>query len=178
MRLNIIVAADNKRGIGKENTMPWKIPQDLHRFQLITKSHTVIMGRKTWESLPEKRRPLPDRFNIVISRDKNYKLPEGVALAGSLKEAIEIAEKKGNSPGESTNPEGPQKIFIIGGAQIFAQALDYPEPKDLWYTRIEATFDCDTFFPEIPKTFTKIADSDHFKEGKIPFHFEIWREKL
>ena len=165
---------DDKNGIGKEGEIPWHLKQDLHRFSLVTKGNIVIMGRKTWESLPENRRPLPERVNIVVTHDAAYSLPTGVEKSKSLEEALERAA-------EIMKEKEIPKVFVIGGGQIYEEGIKSEHCKDLWITRVKGNFGCDAFFPEIPTEFQKIADSDHFKEpspnGEIPFHFEIWRKE-
>ena len=166
MKFDLIVAADDKRGIGKNNTLPWHIKQDLHRFATITRESAVIMGRKTWESIPESRRPLKDRINIVLTTDKNYKLPENVELASSLEQAI-----------ESANTKNVQKTFIIGGGKLFAQAIKNPDCHTIWYTRVKGDFHCDAFFPEIPQEFVSVGTSSDFTEGNYTFCFEVYRKR-
>ena len=119
------------RCIGVNNTIPWRLAADLGRFRETTTLFSVVMGRKTWESLPEKMRPLPDRYNIVISSSPDFK-PTGVTVATSLEHALEIL---------SDNPI----VFIIGGAKIYEQAL--PIATDMLITRVHHHVDGDTFFP-------------------------------
>lgn len=170
MSFSLIVAADDKRGIGKNGKLPWHLPHDLHRFKLVTQGHTVIMGRKTWESIPEKRRPLPDRLNIVLTHEKQYELSDEVLLAHSLDEALQMTEKK------QTSEKIGEKIFIIGGGKLFQEAIHHPDCRDIWYTHVKGDFGCDTFFPEISKSFKKIASSEGFKENDIEFAFEMYRK--
>ena len=148
--LTIIVAAGENDSIGKDNKLLWHLSDDLKRFKKLTSGHHIIMGRKTFESFPK---PLPNRTHVVITRQDNYQVPEGVLLAKSLQEAIEIAEKD------------PQP-FIIGGGEIYKQAMEYADKIEL--TRVHENFDADTFFPEVDplvwkevnNTFRK-KDSDH-----------------
>ena len=167
---SMIAAMDDKNGIGKAGKIPWHLKQDLHRFSLVTKGNVIIMGRKTWESLPENRRPLPERMNIVVTHDAGYVLPAGVEKAKSLEEALEKAA-------EIMKEKEIPKVFVIGGGQIYEEGMKSEQCKDLWITRVKGDFHCDAFFPEIPKSFEKIADSDKFKENEIPFQFEIWRKE-
>lgn len=148
--LTIIVAAGENDSIGKDNKLLWHLSDDLKRFKKLTSGHHIIMGRKTFESFPK---PLPNRTHVVITRQDNYQVPEGVLLAKSLQKAIEIAEKD------------PQP-FIIGGGEIYKQAMEYADKIEL--TRVHENFDADTFFPEVDplvwkevnNTFRK-KDSDH-----------------
>jgi dihydrofolate reductase len=126
--ITIIVATDANRGIGIDNRMPWHLPEDMAHFKRLTSGHAVIMGRKTFDSIG---RPLPNRRNIVISRNAGWS-HDGVERAASLAEAIALA--------------GAEPAFVIGGAQIYAQAL--PLCDELIITEVGAVFDCDAFFPE------------------------------
>src|SRR5690554_7894244 len=110
MKCALIVAMGKHREIGKDNDLLWKLPRDMKFFKETTQGHTVVMGRKNWESIPEKFRPLPNRKNIVISRNADYKA-EGATLITDLKEL-------------SQHIEVGQKCFIIGGAQIYQLALE------------------------------------------------------
>ncbi len=124
-KLAMIVAADLNNGIGKNNQMPWHISDDLKRFKALTTGHTIVMGRKTWESLPKK--PLPNRKNIVLTHNKNY-MAEGAEVFTN------IEQLKASLNGE--------QAFIIGGAEIYKQF--YPEIDTLYMTRILKNFNCDT----------------------------------
>ncbi len=137
--ISIIVAIDEKRGIGKDNKLLWHIPEDLQRFKRLTSGHPIIMGRKTFESIG---RILPNRTNIIITRDVNFK-KEGTISVHSLESAIFEAKK---SP-------GADEIFVIGGGQIFLQAL--PLAEKLYLTIVKGDFGADTFFPDYSE-FTKI----------------------
>ncbi len=136
----IIVAMDDKRGIGKDGTLPWpRMPEDMLRFRELTVGHPVIMGRKTYESIPPKFRPLPDRPNIVITRELGKSIPK-CHTAHSLGEAIQLAEML------STD-----RICIIGGGEVYKEAL--PLADVLYLTKIEGDFNADTFFPEYGDSF-------------------------
>lgn len=160
---SIISAIDKNRGIGKNNGLPWHLSADLKHFSEITKGGTVIMGRKTWESLPEKYRPLPERSNIVVSRTE-LTLPEGTRLAHSLEEALKIA----------AHPlvETLHKTFVIGGATLYAEAIHHPACEELLLTEIEETFDCDAFFPDIAAEWKNTQSSPLQTEGSIHFSFK------
>ncbi len=144
---SIIVAVDSKFGIGKNGLLPWHLPSDLKYFKKITtqenaagKINAVIMGRKTWESIPAQFRPLPQRLNIVISRQTNLSLPLDVVHATSLEDALDSLGKKKDTVGE---------IFVIGGAQIFKEAVLHPSCRKIFLTRVQGDFFCDTFFPDV-----------------------------
>ncbi|GGG13955.1 dihydrofolate reductase [Lysinibacillus alkalisoli] len=136
--ISLIVAHDNNRVIGHQNKMPWHLPGDLQYFKKQTLGKPVIMGRKTFESIGK---PLPERRNIVITRDKFYDA-EGVALASSLEEALKLA---GNV----------DEIMVIGGEQIFTQAL--PLAERIYVTKINHEFEGDTHFPTY-KDFHKVSE--------------------
>jgi dihydrofolate reductase len=144
MEFDIVVAVDQEYGIGRNNSVPWKLSDDMRFFKSLTstaspgKRNAVIMGRKTWDSLPPKSRPLKDRLNIVLSRTP-LQMPEGVENATSLDRALEIAEK-----------HSVDHCFVIGGAQIYKDALEHPSLHIVYLTRIDASFDCDVFFPKEP----------------------------
>lgn len=129
----IIVAVAKNRVIGKNNQLIWNIPEDMAHFKALTAGHTVIMGRKTWESLPPRFRPLPGRRNIVISRQTDYAAP-GAELAGSLEIALELASTAATA-------------FIIGGEQIYRQAM--PLADRLEITEVDLEPEGDAWFPEI-----------------------------
>lgn len=151
----IIAAMDENRGIGKDNKLPWHLSADLKHFAAVTKGGTVIMGRKTWESLPEAYRPLKERLNVVVSRGE-LELPEGVKLAHSLDEALEAAEGK---------------TFVIGGATLYAEAIQHPACRELILTEVEGSVDCDAFFPEIPAGFLMKEMSEEVEEKGFTFRF-------
>lgn len=127
-QLTLIVATDLKGGIGLDNSMPWRLPEDMAHFKSVTTGHPVIMGRKTFDSIGK---PLPQRRNIVITRNPNWR-HAGVEAVDSLAAALALVTDTA--------------AFIIGGAQIYAQAM--PLADQLIITEINATFECDAFFPE------------------------------
>jgi dihydrofolate reductase len=138
--LTLVVAMDARRGIGIDNKLPWHLPEDLAHFKRVTLGHPIIMGRKTFDSIG---RPLPGRRNIVITRNPAWR-HDGVEVAGSLEEAVALA--------------GAESASIIGGAQIFAHALDLADRMIV--THVDATYPCDTFFPPIDTaTWTAVAST-------------------
>jgi dihydrofolate reductase len=140
--LTIIVATDRQRGIGLGNTLPWRLPEDMAFFKRTTTGHPIIMGRKTFDSIG---RPLPNRRSIVITRNRDWR-HDGVESAGSLAEAITLV--------------GEQQAFVIGGAQIYHEALPYT--RTLLVTEIGREFACDTFFPAIePQHWHEVAREAH-----------------
>ena len=129
----IIAAIAKNRVIGKDNRLLWNIPEDMAHFKTLTTGHTVIMGRKTWESLPPRFRPLPGRRNIVITRQPDYAAP-GAELADSLENALKLASTA-------------TSIFIIGGEQIYTQAMAVADRLEI--TEVDQEPDGDAWFPEI-----------------------------
>ncbi|PWF25100.1 dihydrofolate reductase [Corticimicrobacter populi] len=129
--ISLIVAHALNRTIGKDNTLPWRLPGDLAHFKQTTLGHPIIMGRKTWESLG---RPLPGRLNIVISRDPAYSA-EGARVASTLPDALALA-----MPAD--------RVFVIGGAQVYALALDLADT--VCTTEINQDVDGDAYFPVLP----------------------------
>jgi len=142
--ITIIAAIAKNNALGKDNKLIWYLPADLKRFKQVTLNHHIIMGRKTFESLGK---PLPNRTSIIISRNKNYKV-EGCIVVNSLEEAIKAAAK-------DENP------FILGGAEIYRQAIDIADKLDL--TFVHHTFDADAFFPKIDTTIWKETSRQDFK---------------
>lgn len=138
--LSLIAAVARNRAIGMENQLLWHLPEDMRHFRETTRGKTVIMGRKTWESLPAAFRPLPGRKNIVVSRNAAYAAP-GAALAGSLDAALRAARDGGSGDAE---PE----VFVIGGAELYRQAL--PLADRLYLTEVAQACPGDAFFPEFP----------------------------
>ncbi len=144
--LSLIAAVASNRCIGKAGTLPWYLPEDLKRFKKLTTGHVVIMGRKTWESIPEKHRPLPNRKNVVVTRQQNYPLPNGVERFGSIDEAL--------------TAHATEEVFIIGGAEIFAQTIDRADRLSI--TELDRTIDgCTAFFPPIDTRWRETSREDH-----------------
>ncbi len=131
MIISIVVAIAENNAIGKANKLLWHLPADLKHFKTITTGHPVIMGRKTYDSVGK---PLPNRRNIVITRDTTLRLP-GVEVVNTLDAAIVLCE-------------GAEEVFIVGGAEIYKMAM--PLTDRIYLTIVRAVFDADTFFPPIP----------------------------
>jgi dihydrofolate reductase len=156
-KISAIVAMDEKRGIGKNNSIPWRIPGEQKMFKEITMPHPMIMGRKTFESLG---RILPGRPHIVVTRDTSYKV-HGVTVVNSLEQAIDTARKLDED-----------EIFIIGGGQIFSEALEKGFLDRLYLTIIEGDFDADTFFPEY-NGFTKVVKQEDKEVENYKYKFLV-----
>jgi len=149
-----IVAATESGGIGLDGTMPWRFPKDMAFFKKVTsecaeegKQNAVVMGRKTWESIPPKFRPLPGRTNVVLSRNANLReeagLPDDVVLAASLEESLALLAKQQGVGGTVAD------VFVIGGGTIYAEALRSAQCRKLFMTLIHKDFPCDTFLPDL-----------------------------
>jgi dihydrofolate reductase len=160
---DIVVAVDLKRCIGKDGGLPWHLPGELKKFRQLTTETTdpchqnaIIMGRKTWESFPENRRPLPKRHNIVVSR--TLESANGARIARSLDEAIEIARELNS-----------EKCFVIGGGEIYDAAMKHPLCNILYLTQIQFEFDCDTFFPPFEDRFEELSKQGPFTENDYSY---------
>jgi len=163
MRVSLIVAASENGCIGRDGDLPWRLPEDLKRFKLLTLGHPIIMGRKTYESIG---RPLPGRENIVVTRQLGYPAP-GCIVVGSLQEAI-------NTAAES----GAVEAFVIGGASLYAEAL--PLAHTLQLTRVRADVAGDVHLPAIPwHAFRCVAREAHPADERHAhaFTFEVWQRE-
>jgi dihydrofolate reductase len=163
MTISLIAALARNHVIGRNNDLPWHLPDDMKYFMQTTKGHYVIMGRKNYDSIPEKFRPLPNRTNIVVTRQVGLKLPN-CTVVHSLEEAISIARKAGE-----------QQLFIIGGAAIYE--LGMPLASRLYLTEIEATINGDTYFPDFQKGLWKEVSRQHHSADErhaYPFDFVIY----
>ncbi len=170
----LIVAMDTARGIGREGQLPWHLPEDLRYFKDKTttaKPHlknTLIMGRKTWESLPLSVRPLPGRQNIVVSSLSSLVLPDGVVQSSSLESALDYAQ------------DDPQieTLFIIGGGTLYAAAIHHPSVQTLWITAIAHFESCDTFFPEFEDQFERVESGPvQTSTSGIKYSFQKWNRR-
>jgi dihydrofolate reductase len=174
--LQLIVALDKNNGIGNKGDLPWRLKKDLAYFKEITcktkdplKKNILIMGRKTWDSIPETVRPLPNRINMVITSGDPALYPKGVLVARSLEDALVICStQKTKSAIES--------IFVIGGASVYNTSIELKETTKLFITRIQNEFKCDTHFPRIPEEFIKKSVSIDQTENDIHFNFEIYEK--
>jgi dihydrofolate reductase len=157
MILSFIVAASNDNAIGKGNSLPWNLPEDMKFFKRTTMGKPVIMGRKTYESLG---RPLPGRLNIVLTSDKDLVLPEGVLKFADINSAVERLQ---NEPGE--------EAFIIGGGKIFESTMPYADR--MYVTRVNTVVpDADAFFPVIDHTHWKLVwEEQHKADAQHKFDF-------
>lgn len=169
MKISIIAAIGKNRELGKNGKIPWHISEDFKRFKEITNGHPLIMGRKTWESLPIK--PLPKRYNIIVTRDTHFEIRTTgstrrglVEIAGSLREAV----KKAKEILKPVQDDNSNEIFIIGGGQIYEQGIKFADK--LYLTIIDSSFDADTFFPAY-SDFKKVVFEKEGEEGKYKYKF-------
>jgi dihydrofolate reductase len=150
--LTLIAAASENNALGKDNDLVWHLPDDFKRFKALTSGHYIVMGRKTFESFPK---PLPNRTHIIITRQKDYKVPEGCIVVNSLSKAIEIS------------PEN-EEVFIIGGGEIYKQSIEIADKIEL--TRVHTTVEADVFFPEIDETIWEVIQSEHHPKDEKHQH--------
>jgi dihydrofolate reductase len=159
MKLHLIFARARNGTIGKDNQMPWHLPEDLAHFKRVTLGQPVIMGRKTWDSLPARFRPLPGRLNIVITRQTDWQA-EGALRAGSIEEAIHLC---GDAP----------DAWIMGGAEIYRQAE--PLASTAVVTEIDADFEGDAFAPVLGDTWQEIQRESHVGVDGLNFSFVTYQ---
>lgn len=160
-KITLIVAAAENNAIGKNNQMPWHLPNDFKYFKKSTIGHSIVMGRKTFDSIGK---PLPERRNIVLTKDLHYNNSE-VDVANSIAEVLNYCRDE-------------REVFIIGGAEIFKQTL--PLAQKILLTRVHAEIPGDTFFPDLlPTEWTCISKEEHHKDEKhaYDYTFEVWQRK-
>ena len=162
MAIHLIYARGANGVIGLNNTMPWHLPEDLSHFKQLTSGNPVVMGRKTWDSLPERFRPLPGRTNIVVTRNADWQA-EGVLNASSLEQALELGAQHGNT------------VWVMGGAQIYAQALPLADVVDV--TIIHKDFEGDAFAPELGPEWQEAVRQDLVSAQDLPFSFVRYTKK-
>lgn len=150
--ISIIVAADENNVIGKDNDLIWHLPDDLKHFKKLTTGHTIIMGRKTYESIG---RPLPDRISIIVTRDRNFEA-EGCLIVHSLEDALNKVSVD-------------QDAFIIGGEQIYGSGLPFTDR--IYLTRVHHTFDGDRVFPELDENWRETERNQHGTDEKHAYPF-------
>lgn len=162
MTLALIAAVDRRGGIGLGNELLWRHGEDQRHFKQATMGHPVIMGRKTWDSLPERFRPLPGRRNIVVTRNAQWSA-QGAEAARSLDEALALAA-------------GAPRVFVMGGAQLYELAL--PRADELVLTEIDAEFQADAFFPAWDRSsYDEVSREAHEDGAGRPFAFVTYRRK-
>ncbi|MFN5910509.1 MAG: dihydrofolate reductase [Bacteroidota bacterium] len=134
--VKLIVAMDKERGIGRNNDLMWHLPVDMKFFKETTSGQIVVMGRKNWDSIPERFRPLSNRENVVLTRNRTFHA-DGCQAFHSLEECLSFYEG-----------EKERSVFIIGGGEIYRQALELKCVDEMYITHVDAVYDADTFFPE------------------------------
>lgn len=160
MIISMIAALSKNRVIGKNNDLPWKLPDDMKFFMETTKGHHVILGRKNYDSIPPKFKPLPNRTNIVVTRQKNFHAPDCIVV-DSVEKGLKIAR-------ESNEQEG----FIIGGAEIYKLGL--PHADRLYLTEIDAVIEGDTYFPRFDESeWNETSRIHHSKDDRHTYSFDF-----
>lgn len=161
MQVNMIFARAANGVIGKDNTLPWHLPEDMAHFKRLTQGWPVIMGRKTWDSLPPKFRPLPGRTNIVVTRQQDWTAP-GAVVAASVEEAFRHCKS-------------PEQVWVIGGAQIYAQAA--PLADRIEVTEIAQDFEGDAFAPHLGPEWQETAREKHVSSNGLNFSFITYNKR-
>jgi len=169
----LVVAHDEQLGIGKNGALPWKIKGDMQFFRTLTTTvadnnlkNAVIMGRKTWESLPERFRPLPNRYNFVLTKSTSQNQPKSVYFCHDFKQVF-----------STLNQLEFESCFVIGGAQIYKSALEIKKFNLIYVTEIIGNFNCDVFFPEYRQAFTLQEQSDIDHADGYTYRFSIYSRK-
>ncbi|HEX6243645.1 MAG TPA: dihydrofolate reductase [Polyangiales bacterium] len=170
---SVIVAADEALGIGREGKLPWHLPGDMAFYKRTTseapagKQNAVIMGRKTYASIPPQFRPLKNRLNVVLTRQRDQAFDPGVEQVDSLDAALRVARAR----------HDVAKLFVIGGGELYREALVHPDCSELLLTRVHARFDCDTHLAQFEHAFERThADGPHQDDG-ISYTFETYRRR-
>ncbi len=160
MTLSIVAAVARNGVIGREGGIPWHIPEDLARFRALTTGHPVVMGRKTWDSLPDRFRPLPGRRNVVVTRNRAWSA-DGAERAASLEDALDLLDDQ-------------ETVFVIGGASLYAEALPLADGLEL--TEVELEVEGDAFFPDWDRgAFQEVFREAHVSDDGTPFAFVTYR---
>lgn len=159
MQLKLIFARARNGVIGHRNTLPWHLPEDLAHFKRTTLGCPVIMGRKTWDSLPPRFKPLPGRLNIVVTRQRGWQA-QGAMVAHSMEAACALC------PADST-------VWVIGGAEVYAQALD--RAVEAVVTEIDADFEGDAFAPQFSRSWNEVSRSPQISATGLPFSFVTYQ---
>ena len=157
----ILVAVSPEGIIGKDNSLIWHLPKDMRFFKETTMGHHVIMGRKNFESIPHKYCPLPDRTNIVITRQSEYNA-KGCIVVNSVEAALEIAKNNGDI-----------EPFIIGGGQIYKIALEKNLVDKIYLTKVHHSFEGDTFFPELNSDWKEVNNTENKADKKHKYNYDF-----
>ncbi len=165
MKISLIAAISENFVIGKDNDLPWKLPKDMKYFMQTTKGHHVIMGRRNYDSIPKKFMPLPDRVNIILTRQKDF-LAKDCRVIHDIEEGINFAKRHDET-----------ELFIIGGSDIYNLALPFADR--LYLTEIAATVEGDRYFPKFDtNVWKKVSSEQHYKDEKhiYDFAFNIYEK--
>lgn len=164
MIVSLIAAVAENGVIGKDNDLIWHLPDDMRFFRDTTLGHFVIMGRKNYDSIPEKYRPLSKRTNVIVTRKSNFIAPNCLVV-NSIKEGIEAARCQGDD-----------EVFVIGGGQIYQKALEDDLVDILYLTHVRESFDGDVYFPKLdPSLWKGKLLFSHPKDEKHPHAFDIYK---
>lgn len=156
MKVSVVAAVARGGVIGRSGTIPWRLPEDMRRFREVTTGHPVVMGRRTWESLPERFRPLPGRRNVVVTRSSDWNA-KGAERAGSLDAALRLFA-------------GEEQVFVIGGGELYASAVALAD--ELLLTEVDVDVEGDTFFPEVDLgAYEEVSREEHVSGSGITFSF-------
>ncbi len=156
MKISLVAAVARGGVIGRDGVLPWRLPEDMAHFREMTMGHAVVMGRRTWDSLPDRFRPLPGRRNVVLTRNRAWHA-DGAVAAGSLSAALDLV---GDAP----------QVFVVGGAEIYAAAL--PLADELLLTEIDLDVEGDTVFPDWdPRDFEEVSREQRVSETGASFAF-------
>ena len=155
MKVSLVAAVARGGVIGLAGGLPWRIPEDMRHFRELTIGHPVVMGRRTWDSLPDRFRPLPGRRNVVVTRNASWQV-NGAERAGSFEDALALLA-------------GEPRVFVIGGGELYADALALAD--ELLLTEIDTAVEGDTFFPAWHTAFEETSREQHVSDNGIPFSF-------
>ena len=162
MKVSLIVAMDLERGIGKNNDLMWHLPSDMKFFKETTSGHIVVMGRKNFESIPERFRPLPNRENVVLTRSSSY-AAEGCQIFNSFDACL-----------ENFKNENEKTVFIIGGGEIYNKALASGSVEEMYITHVNKKYEAETFFPDFDiKKWRVETIAEHHKDERHEASFSI-----
>ena len=170
--INIIVAHGRRKGIGIGNKLPWLLKKDIVNFKNLTigdGNNSVIMGRRTWDSLPKSARPLPNRYNIVVSKSIKLEVEmyPNCKVVSSITEALDYSKKKKFD-----------KTWAIGGAGIYDGVLEHGNINEIHVTNVDSSLSCDTFFPDITKDYDIIQATPWMTENNLDYRFEIHIKRM
>jgi len=158
MKISLVAAIAENNAIGKDNDLLWHLPADFKHFKETTSGHFILMGRKTFESFPK---PLPNRTHLIITRQKNYNVPDNCFAFASVSDALQFAQH-----------QNQETVYVIGGGEIYKETISIA--NKLVITHVNAVFeDADAFFPEISADWKKISEAFHKSDEKNKFDFTI-----